>query len=64
MTTIEIVDRDDVEAGAHVELGVGNDCRVFVTAVEETTSVVLADNEDGKQASIMVRDGEWTLKER
>ena len=64
MTTIEIADRDDVEAGAHVELDVGNDCRVFVTSIEETTSVVLADNEEEKQASIMVREGEWTVRER
>lgn len=59
--SIEVRDRENPEAGEYVELAVG-DRRLHVTESGDTTSVVLAVSDVGKQASV-VEDGEWETRE-
>lgn len=59
---INEVGRENLEAGEHVELEVG-DRRLHVTETEDCTSVVLADPGE-RQASVVVEDGEWETREK
>jgi hypothetical protein len=58
---ISEVEREHVEDGQHVELDVGN-LRLFVTTSGETTSVVLADERENRQSSIIVEDEMWMMR--
>ena len=55
------VKREHVKNGEHVELDVG-DLRLFVTTSGETTSVVLADERENRQSSIIVEDETWMTR--
>lgn len=59
--TITVAERENLEAGEHVELAVGNR-RLYVTETQGTTSVVLADPGE-RQASVVVEGGEWETRE-
>jgi len=58
---IREVDREQLAEGEHVELDVEESGhRVYVTAVEGQTVVVVGDGK-GEQASISLSDEEWRL---
>jgi len=61
MTSIELTEEEGTETGEHVELSVGKR-QLFVTAVDDTTAVVLADEQAEKQSSTVVEDETWVTR--
>lgn len=63
LEAIEVTNCERVDSGAHVELGLGGTLSLFVTATEETVSVVLARPND-RQTAILVDGDAWETRSR
>lgn len=58
---IRETDREKLDEGEHVELDLGK-LTLFVTVSRDTTAIVLADEHEQRQSSIVVDEDVWVTR--